>query len=960
MRLVHALVLLFLLLAPGATGMGTILYAQSADPARPAPVLTLTDAKSDYSVAPYLEILRDPTRELTFRDITTSGISNRFIPNTQATPNLGITGDAVWLRWRVRNDSATTEWRVALREPRLSYVAFYRPAPNSPDYIEKVVGRDFSFTARELPYREFVFRTALPRGSEQTFYVQLRSTTPLIFPLTLSTVETLAQQEQQTLLFFGLFYGAMLIMAGYNLFLFFSLRDANYLYLALFIVTYSVSSAARVGLAQQYLWPALPEPFFVQLITALVLVFQIKFTTGILDTHARVPKLHRLFEGLVIACLIVGALSVFVRVNVLVNLLTALTVTSEGLAAFVVWRQGYRAARLYLVSWALLLASALAFGFSNLNLLAAVFIPETIIMVATAVGALFWSLAIADRVNLLQAETESANRQLTIANRRLERSERKYRALFENSRDAIFMTTREGKVVDLNPAGVELFGVEPSKLDEFNARDVYAEAAERARALEAIEAQGFVQDYPVRLRRQDGSEMNALITSSIWQDEESNQVGYQGIVRDVTERLRTEAELEQHREHLEELVQIRTAQAAVELAERRRVQEALQRRVGELSTLNEIAVTVSAVRDTHATLQDVADMAAELFAAQAVMIVTLDRERALVKLLALVSRPPLAEPFAEQSYELDDVPAFRQVIDQSKPLMIDAAQNGVLLGGMRELSESIGTQTALLAPLRVHGDIVGVLTISSNDAGHAFGAEEMNLVETVASAIATALENMRLYQEARVIAVAQERQRMARELHDSVVQTLYSTVLMASGWRMLAEQGRLDARDAAFHFQQLAEQSEQALKEMRLLLFQLRPLVLEQVGLVGALQQRLDAVERRVSIETMLVTNGAWDDLPPRVEAELYNIAQEALNNALRHAHAKAIRVRLERRERCAELSVEDDGIGFDPAASFGGMGLVNMQERAREIGAEFSLTSLPQHGSKIHVRVDLGGNSDE
>ena len=96
---------------------------------------------------------------------------------------------------------------------------------------------------------------------------------------------------------------------------------------------------------------------------------------------------------------------------------------------------------------------------------------------------------------------------------------------------------------------------------------------------------------------------------------------------------------------------------------------------------------------------------------------------------------------------------------------------------------------------------------------------------------------------------------MARELHDSVIQILYSTVLMASGWRMMAEQGRLDPASTAVHFQQVAEQSEQALKEMRLMLFQLRPPILEQVGLVSALQQRLDSVERRVSIETSLLTS---------------------------------------------------------------------------------------------------------
>jgi signal transduction histidine kinase len=276
---------------------------------------------------------------------------------------------------------------------------------------------------------------------------------------------------------------------------------------------------------------------------------------------------------------------------------------------------------------------------------------------------------------------------------------------------------------------------------------------------------------------------------------------------------------------------------------------------------------------------------------------------------------------------------------------------------MRDLLETLGTHTLLLVPLRVHNDVIGVMTLHSSQSGYEFSAEEINLAETVASEIATAIENERLFHEAQTLAVEKERHRLARELHDSVIQTLYSTVLLASGWRMMAEQGRLDLASTAKHFQQVAEQGEQALKEMRLLLFQLRLPDLEQVGLVSALQQRLDAVERRVSIETSLLTTGENRAIPPLVEEELYNIAQEALNNALRHAHAKSIIVRLDYRENGVDLAVDDNGCGFEPGAALGGMGLRNMQERAEEIGAVFSITSAPHQGTRIHVRVKLEPN---
>lgn len=945
----HFLVIaLFLsLIILDGSGTGKIALAQGEEPAPQVLPVTLNNAHDNYSLAPHLELLRDPTQELTIQDVSSPAFADRFVPNSQSRPNLGITSDAVWVRLRLRNDSTTDEWRLALNEARLGEVALYIPSSDVTSYIEKVAGRDFPFSVRDVPHRDFVFRLDLPGGAEQTIYLRLKSASPLVFPLTLSTVEALAQKDQQALLFLGLFYGAMLIMAGYNLFLFFSLRDTNYLYLTLFIISYSLSSAVRDGLAQQYLWPSLPDPAFVLLITMLMLVFQIKFTTGILDTRLRLPNFHRLFNGLVALCLVVGGVSILISLNALSNLVIAVTLVCEGIAAFLVWRQGYRAARLYFVSWVLMLVAGLAFVLSNLNFLPGLAIPESIVMVATAMGALFWSLAIADRVNLLKAETDSANR-------RLERSERKYRSLFEDSRDAIFITTREGRIVDLNPAGVELFGYNPVELEEIDVRQLYAESAEREHTAQAIENQGFVKDYPVHMRRKDGSEINALITSSIWQDRELNEAGYQGIVRDVTERQHIEAELEKHRHHLEELVQIRTAQAEAELVERQRAQEALQRRIQELSTLNEIANTISAVTDLKITLEHVACKVADLFDAPVALITLLDREHSQVKLLALYAGVPQLETRRDDAFDLEEVPIFRQVADQNKPLVLAATQSSPLISGMRDLLQNLGTHTILFVPLRVHNDVIGVMTVNRDQIESVFSTDEINLAETVASEIATAIENVRLYQQAQAIAVEQERHRLARELHDSVIQTLYSTVLLASGWRMMAEQGRLDPANTVVHFQQVAEQSEQALKEMRLLLFQLRPPVLEQVGLVGALQQRLDSVERRVSINTSLLTTGDWTMLPPRLEEELYNIAQEALNNALRHAHAKSILVRLDHRERLVVLTVEDNGVGFDSVASASGMGLRNMQERAKEIGAEFSLNTAPQQGTIIQIRLEL------
>jgi signal transduction histidine kinase len=205
-------------------------------------------------------------------------------------------------------------------------------------------------------------------------------------------------------------------------------------------------------------------------------------------------------------------------------------------------------------------------------------------------------------------------------------------------------------------------------------------------------------------------------------------------------------------------------------------------------------------------------------------------------------------------------------------------------------------------------------------------------------------------------AVLRERQRLARELHDSVTQSLYSLNLLATtGQRALADN---DTERISRYFDWMSETSQQALKEMRLLIYELRPPVLAQEGLISALQQRLDAVEGRAGIETRLIVEG--DAQVPRLcEEAFYRIAMEALNNALKHAEATAVTIELDLENGIAQLQITDNGRGFGPeaATNSGGMGLAVMQERADEISADLQVISEPGQGTQIRVSVSC---SDE
>jgi signal transduction histidine kinase len=216
-----------------------------------------------------------------------------------------------------------------------------------------------------------------------------------------------------------------------------------------------------------------------------------------------------------------------------------------------------------------------------------------------------------------------------------------------------------------------------------------------------------------------------------------------------------------------------------------------------------------------------------------------------------------------------------------------------------------------------------------------------------------AIENARLVQAAQNQAVLEERARLARDLHDSVTQALYSVTLHAQAARRLLASG--DLATVVGYLRELQNTAQEALDEMRLLIFELRPPILAQAGLAAALQARLDSVEVRANMKTKLIVDGVGG-LPSVVEQALYRITQEALNNALKHARAQHIDVNLRQTPTTVILTVADDGVGFDPAApgQTGGLGLRGITERVAQLGGQLTLHSAPGSGTQLQVEVTI------
>ncbi len=306
--------------------------------------------------------------------------------------------------------------------------------------------------------------------------------------------------------------------------------------------------------------------------------------------------------------------------------------------------------------------------------------------------------------------------------------------------------------------------------------------------------------------------------------------------------------------------------------------------------------------------------------------------------------------------EIDDLKAGEgfsgRVVLNGEPLIVRNLAIDPRL--TRSIVRERGFNSLAVVPLVSRSKVLGTLAVMTRDQRD-FSEQDIELLTSFGDQIGVAVENAQLYEQAQQAAVMEERRRMARELHDSVTQSLHGSTLMAEAAQRLAAAGDLERTRG--YLTRLGEISQQALKEMRLLVYELRPLALADVTLIEAIQQRLDAVERRAGVEVRLLADDQLD-LPDPIEEALYRIAQEALNNALQHASPTAVLVSVkvtgEPPAHQVILEVSDDGAGFDmrPFADQGGIGLSSMKERAENLGGNLAINSSPGEGTQVKATI--------
>jgi nitrate/nitrite-specific signal transduction histidine kinase len=370
--------------------------------------------------------------------------------------------------------------------------------------------------------------------------------------------------------------------------------------------------------------------------------------------------------------------------------------------------------------------------------------------------------------------------------------------------------------------------------------------------------------------------------------------------------------------------------------------QALELQAVQLETSQQVSREISSILDIDDLLKRVVTLISNAFGHDYIHIYLLDDEGKQLQLRSSST----------------DLPGLLTLSIEGKGLGWDVVRGNVAIivndvnQAPRYLKDEnlpdVGSEMVL--PLRFSQRVIGTLNVQSRNL-NAFTPADERIFQSLGNQITIAIENARLYQNSRELAAMEERTRLARDLHDSVTQSLYSLNLMVEGWRLSAEPDKANRVDD--YLSRTGQVIQQMLKEMRLMIYEMRPPIVEEVGLLVALHTRLDAVENRSAMQTHLKVID-FVKLPCKTEEQLYLIAQEALNNTLKHANATAVTIQIYARDEHVVLEVVDDGKGFriEEAEVGGGFGLTSMRDRAAKLGGRLTISSEPGSGTTITVDV--------
>jgi PAS domain S-box-containing protein len=314
----------------------------------------------------------------------------------------------------------------------------------------------------------------------------------------------------------------------------------------------------------------------------------------------------------------------------------------------------------------------------------------------------------------------------------------------------------------------------------------------------------------------------------------------------------------------------------------------------------------------------------------------------------------LGNKYTDTVLDVAASPFLKEILETKQPVISSRADSDPRTN--KNVIDAFGIKSLLAVPFVARDRPLGIAMVTAHEDYYEFQLEHVELAAGIANSVALAIENARLYERTRELAIIEERNRLAREIHDTIAQGLTGIILQLEAADQLIE-SNLDR--ARMRVQKATALARSSLQEARRSVWNLRPTPLEDKKLVDAIRQELDRMAEEASWEVSFQLEGEASVLPGETENGLYRIAQEALNNVRKHAQASRVDVRLGLHDGTAILWIRDDGVGFDPTTARsttdgGGFGLLGLRERARLLGGTLRIESAPGCGTLMEVEIPI------
>jgi two-component system, NtrC family, sensor kinase len=361
------------------------------------------------SIGNRIYLLKDESSKLSFEDVLKS---DKFVKSNENVPNLGISKNTFWIRFSVKNEFANRRILLQLQYPIIDKVEFYAPTISGRfDTIK--AGELFPFDHREINNQNYLFYLDVPQSETYTYYMRVESGEQIQLPLLMGAQQPIYEDLIQKDLVFGLYIGIILVMAIYNLFVYFTVRDKSYLYYVSYIIFVGLTQAVLQGYGFKYLWPnstwlVLQSTFLVPVLNGWAAIAFVKHFLNTKETYPLGNKILNWIFVFYAICFVLSIMNKFYYAQNLVQLTASIGSLLTIYIAYKIGKQGYRPANYFLVAWTIFLLSVVVFVFRNFNILPYNNLTFYALQIGSALEVTLLSFALADKINIYRKEKEES------------------------------------------------------------------------------------------------------------------------------------------------------------------------------------------------------------------------------------------------------------------------------------------------------------------------------------------------------------------------------------------------------------------------------------------------------------------------------------------------------------------------------------------------------------------------